>query len=290
MLLVMRLIVLALAAMAGCRLYLPEEVLPDSPDQPVFSDIRTPAFQPAFCTAGLPGSATCPINEISLDNLGAVGIPGARLSFVIQAVGSGIYLNNLRLVPGPMGAFIEHPLFVSIPSDPQAQPIADVFDRFFDVKMNLMAAASGTEMQISGGTAAFVDFPAGNKLAVFFKAASVFQPGMPPVGQTDCKVPAQFETSARGPLNTSCGTCHRGQNPGATAVLDMTGVDQPNAMNACNQVRLRVNFNDPNQSGIFLATMPGNANHPFTFGGNTAAFNSFKSALTPWIDAEKTAP
>jgi hypothetical protein len=70
----------------------------------------------------------------------------------------------------------------------------------------------------------------------------------------------------------------------------MTGVDQANAMNACNQVKQRVNLQDINQSGIFLATTPGNPTHDFTFGGNATTFNNFKTALNPWIIAERDAP
>jgi hypothetical protein len=210
----------------------------------------------------------------------------------MQAVGSGIYLNNLKLIPGPMGAFIEHPLFVSIPTDPKAKAIADTFDRFYNVKMNLMMTASATDEQLGGGTAAFVNFPPGDKIAIFFKSAQVFKPDGPGggMGATGCKVPTQFETAVRGQLNTNCRSCHGGANAGATSALNMTGVDQPNAMEACNQVRLRVNLDDPNQSGLFLAVTPGNANHPFTFGGNATTFNAFKNAVLPWITAEKAAP
>ncbi|HWU88781.1 MAG TPA: hypothetical protein VN253_16055 [Kofleriaceae bacterium] len=270
-----------------------KEAAADVPGGPNSNDIRTQDFLPARCTQGLPGTADCPINELPLDDLGnGVSIPGAKITFVMQAVGSGIYLNNLKLIPGAMGAYIEHPLFVSVPTDPKAKPVADTFDRFFNVKMNLMTGAGAPEQQLGGGTAAFVNFPPGDKIAIFFKAAKVFQADGPGggTGPTGCKVPTQFETAARAQLNTNCGNCHRGQNGGATSALDMTGVDQPNAMNACNQVRLRVNLDDINQSGIFLATTPGNANHPFTFGGNATTFNAFKAALTPWINAEKTAP
>jgi len=154
-----------------------------------------------------------------------------------------------------------------------------------------MAAASDTDKQIDGGTAAFVNFPPGDKIAIFFKVAKIFQPSGPVgPGPTGCKVPATFETAARAQLNANCGSCHRGQNGGATSALDMTGVDQPNALNACNQVRLRVILTDINNSGIFLATTPGNQNHPFTFLNNAATFNAFKAALNPWIVAEQTAP
>ncbi len=256
-------------------------------------DLRTQDFLPARCTQGLPGSADCPINEIPLDDLGnGLGIPGAKISFVMQAVGSGIYLNNLKLIPGPEGANIEHPLFVSIPTDPKEKPLADTFDRFYNVKMNLMAAASDTDKQLGGGTAAFVNFPPGDKIAIFFKVAKIFQPAGPVnPGGGGCKVPTEFNITARQALNASCGTCHR--PPGqanAISAVDMTGVDVAPAMNACNQVRLRINFQDINQSGMFLATTPGNQNHPFTFGGSVANHNAFKAALNTWIVAEQTAP
>lgn len=256
--------------------------------------LRTQDYAISLCTGGLPGDPTCPINAIDLDDLGeGAGIAGAKVSFVAQGVGSGLYLNNLKLVPGAGGAFIEHPLFVSIPDDPQARPIADTFDRFFNVKMNLMMGATPEQQQIAGGTAAFVNFPPQNKIAIFFKSAKPFQPDGPTPTQGGCKVPNSFEQNARAALNTSCGGCHRGQNQNATSALDMTGIQAPNPNtpnNACNQVRLRVNFQNIDQSGIYLATTPGNANHPFTFGGNAANFNTFKNTLNPWIIAERDAP
>jgi hypothetical protein len=74
------------------------------------------------------------------------------------------------------------------------------------------------------------------------------------------------------------------------AALDLTGINVANATAACNQTRLRVNFTDINASGIFLATQPGNANHPFTFGGVAANHTAFKNTLNPWIIAERDAP
>lgn len=252
--------------------------------------LRTQDYTFSICTSGLPNNTagTCPINELPLDALGdGAGIPGAKITFVAQGVGTGLYLNNLKLVPGPMGAFIEHPLFVSIPADPEEEPIADTFDRFFNTKMNVM---TGTGDQIAGGTAAFVNFPPQNKIAVFFKSAKIYQPDGPgPGGGGGCKVPAQFE-AVRAQFNANCNSCHGGGQPNAVSALDMTGVNAANAVNACNQLRQRVNFTDINQSGIFLATTPGNANHPFTFGGNVTTFNNFKAAVNPWIIAERDAP
>lgn len=255
--------------------------------------LRTLDYTLSLCTGGLPPAPTCPINEIPLDDLGeGKGIPGAKITFVVQGVGTGIYLTNLKLIPGPMGAFVEHPLFVSIPTDPKDAPIADPIDRFFNEKKNLMATAAGPEQQIGGGAAAFVGFPAQNKIAIFFKDAKGFQPDGPGGGggATGCKVQTQFDAVARGPLQTNCGSCHAGANPNATSALDLTGVNAAPATNACNQSRLRVALTDPNNSGIFLAATPGNANHPFTFGNNQAAFTAFRNALTPWIIAERDAP
>lgn len=255
--------------------------------------LRTQDHTIALCTAGVPPATTCPVNTIDLDDLGnGQGIPGAKLSFVAQGVGTGLYLNQLKLVPGPMGAFIEHPLFVSVPADPKDKAIPDTFDRFFNTKMNLMMNAGVDQQQIAGGTAAFVNFPPNNKIAVFFKSGKPFQPDGPGPGmQTGCKVPAQFE-AVRNQFAGNCATagCHATAGSNAQSAVDMTGVGAANAMNACNQIRLRVNFTDINQSGIFVATTPGNNNHPFTFGGNQTTFTNFRTAVTNWIIAERDAP
>lgn len=254
--------------------------------------LRTSDFTFSVCTAGNPGDATCPINEISLESLGAgAGVPGAKISFVAQTVGSGLYLNRLKLIPGAMGAYMEHPLFVSVPADPMTKPIADTLDRFFNTKMNLMATATADQQQIQGGVAAFPNFPPQNKIAVYFKAVKPYQPeGGGGGGATGCKVQTQFDSVARNPINTNCGGCHRGGNANATSALDMTGVDQAGSAQACNQVRLRANLTDIPNSSIFVVTTPGYANHPFTFGGNATNFNNFKNAVTPWLIAERDAP
>lgn len=269
-----------------------KEAAADGPDGPGTLGLRTQDFTISICTGGLPGQPTCPINELSLEDLGeGAGVPGAKLTFVAQGVGTGLYLNNLKLVPGPMGAFIEHPLFVSIPTDPMLKAIPDTFDRFFNERKNLMTAATPEEQQIGGGTAAFVNFPPQNKIAVFFKAASIFQAEGPGPGpQGGCKVPAQFEATARGPLNTNCGSCHNnlaGQ-PSAVSAVDMQGINQPNAMNACNQVRQRLLLNDLPNSGLFLAPALNNNNHPFRF-ATQAQYDAFVNAVSQWGIAERDA-
>ncbi|HTL84509.1 MAG TPA: hypothetical protein VL856_04960 [Acidimicrobiia bacterium] len=260
--------------------------------------LETAAFLPLICTSGAPGTQDCPFNNVDLTD---VGIPEAKIQFTVQALGSGLYLSNLKLVPGSMGAYIEHPLFVSKPATGEPKP--DTIDRFFAVKMNLQQTATPAEQQIAGGTAAFVGFQATDMLSIYFKAAKVFQPDMggPPMMQTGCKKLTEFK-AVRALLSTSvggaaqvCTGCHQGTNGGATSALDMRGLNDPSdtvVQTTCNQILIRVNLTTPDQSGLFLAPDPAST-HPFRF--TAAQLATFKNGppatgLLGWIMAEKTAP
>jgi hypothetical protein len=75
--------------------------------------------------------------------------------------------------------------------------------------------------------------------------------------------------------------------------MDITGVaamDDATLQNVCNQARTRLNFQDTNASGFYIAPNPAmGTNHPFKF-ANQAAFDTFKAAVDVWVQAEKTAP
>jgi hypothetical protein len=254
--------------------------------------LETPEFSPLICTAGQPGEPTCPVNTVALD---AMGIAGARIDFVAQSLSSGLYVRNLKLVPGAGGAFIEHPLFVSWPLD--ADPVPDSIDRFFNVKMNLSPTATAEEQQIAGGTAAFIGFSPADSLTIHFKTVDVYQTdtggGGGGGGAVGCKELASFKANAQQPINNACASCHAGANPNATSAMNITGIgaaDDTMIQRACNQVRTRVNFQTIDQSGIYVATVPGNTNHPFTFNGDINAHNAFKGAVNVWVNAEKVAP
>ena len=112
------------------------------------------------------------------------------------------------------------------------------------------------------------------------------------LGVAGCKKLDLFKAGAQGPLNTSCRSCHGGGNASATSAMNITGVDgtdEPTLQKACNEVRDRVNFQTIEQSGIVMASAPGNINHPFKF-GTAAAHDAFKTALDPWIVGERDAP
>jgi hypothetical protein len=259
--------------------------------------IETAQFIPQICTGGLPDNVdgTCPFNVVPLDTIGAAG---ASISFVVQALGSGLYVTNLKLIPGTDGAFIEHPLFVSYPAD-GSEPKADTIDRFFAVKMNLMVGAAVPEQIIGGGTAAFVGFLPSDKLSIHFKSVSAFVPEEMPPAVAGCKDLPSFKTNAQTRftqvqtgLGQSCQSCHNGSNANATSAVDMTlinNADDAMLLIACNEIRTRVNFQTIAQSGIFLAPAPGNMNHPVRFAAQANA-DAFAAGINPWILAEQAAP
>lgn len=256
--------------------------------------LETSQFLVQVCTSGLPDAPgapnpNCLVNKVPLTDIGATG---AEIHFVVQSLGSGLYMTNLRLVPGADGAFIEHPLFVSYPAD-GSEPKFDTIDRFFNVKLNLQMTATPEEQQIGGGTAAFVGFLASDKLAIHFKGASVFKPdeGGPGPASGCLKLP-EFKANAAGPLQASCAqNCHAGGQPNARSAVNMTNLQSANddeVLAACNQIRTRINFQDLNNSGLYLAPAPGNMNHPFAF-PTQANHDAFKNAVQVWATAEQTA-
>ena len=257
--------------------------------------LQTAEFTPILCTGGGAGTATCPYNHVDLT---PTGLAGATIDFIAQPLGSGLYVNQLSLTAAASGAYIEHPLFVSWPGG-GADPVPDDIDRFFDVKLDVMPAITDS---IGGGTAAFVGFLATDPISIHFKVVTPYVPttGGPGDGTTTggCKVLPQFKTSAQGPLNTNCATCHTTAgattNASAIAAMDLDGVaaaDDASILLACNQVRSRINFQTTDQSGFYIAPNPADqTNHPFKFGNVQANFDAFKLSIDAWVQAEKTSP
>lgn len=251
-------------------------------------------IMPQLCPAGTP-LPSCPVNTIDLTSL---GLSGATITFTAIQFPSQLYINQLKLVGGTSGVFIEHPLFVSRPppppmGEPAKEPIADPIDRYFNLKMNL---AMATEEVIDGGTASFVGFPAENTIEIHFKAITPYKmeegPGNGGTGTAGgCKALPAFKTNAAGILQTNCGSCHNGNNPNAKGALDMTGInaaDDATIMLACNQVKTRINLTTPAQSGLYLAPAPGNTNHPIQL--PAATHTNLMNMVGTWVTAEQAAP
>jgi mono/diheme cytochrome c family protein len=255
--------------------------------------LETAPFIPQICTSGAPGTIACPYNDVFLDDLGA---PAAKIRFTVQALGSGLYLSNLSLVPGPMGVYIEHPLFVSKPATGDAKP--DTIDRFFNVKMNLDMAATPAQQQIAGGTAAFVGFASSDPISIYFKAVKVFQPDMGGMmtQNNGCKTVPQFMairtqfSAPQGGAAQACTACHAGANAGATGAMTLTNIGTADPVMlklVCDQVLIRANKDDFELSGIYLAPAPAST-HPFRF--TQVQLDGFKAQVNMWLMAEKTAP
>jgi hypothetical protein len=265
------------------------------PDHPQ-AQLATMPVQVQLCPTGQLDTTTCPINHIPLSAVPDAGtaVPGAEITFIAQALSSGLYLNNLSVVGGTAGAYIEHMLFVSLPASP-AQPFPDQIDRYFATKLNV---GVGVTSAIDGGTEDFIGFASTDMLQVNFKVLSPYKPETSVSAPTGCKVLATFKTAAVPQLGPApggtCSTCHGGQNTTATAAMDLTNLASTNdtmLLNTCNQVRSRINFQTTDQSGFYLAPNPAAAsNHPFNFNKDQNAFNAFKTAMDVWVKAEQTAP
>jgi mono/diheme cytochrome c family protein len=248
-------------------------------------ELETAVFDTKVCRGQL-GDAACLLNTVALDAFA----PGATLTFTMQNLSDGIYINNMSLNAGPTGVFIEHPLFVAVNAD--GRQIPDNQDRYALTKMNLQ---TGSE-QLEGGTAGFTSFPANPKLKILFKAAKAFQPdgggdggGGGPVVIAGCKKVDSFFTNTAPQLQASCVGCHSGGN--AKSAVDMTNMGATDATirkSQCDQILTRVNKLDIDNSGLFLAPRPGNANHPFQF-NNPGDHTAFKNPIKIWINEEKTA-
>ncbi|HVK77663.1 MAG TPA: hypothetical protein VM734_30370 [Kofleriaceae bacterium] len=237
--------------------------------------IETPIIDPV---AGL--------NTIPLD---VIGLTGASVQFQAEKLSLGLYLSEIKVVAGTGGARVVHPLFVTWTDD---VPRPDPVDSFEQLDLGV---AAGQSAAVGGGLLMLVDVAPTARLSVHFRVAEPYagMGGGGGGGQVGgCKAVPQFTTSARGPLATSCANCHAGGNAGATNATDMRQLNDMSATGqagACGQILSRVNLANINTSGLFVAVDPAaGANHPFRF-PNANAFNTFRTSVSTWIQAEVAA-
>ncbi|HEY0481049.1 MAG TPA: hypothetical protein VGD37_26220 [Kofleriaceae bacterium] len=267
------------------------------PDHPVpLLATKKYAVQLCQATAADP-TAPCPVNHVPLSDITDVGttIPGAEITFLANGLSSGLYLHDLNVTGGTAGVYMEHLLFVSLPAS--MPPFPDQIDRYFATKLNVKP---GETVALNGGTEQFGGFAAGDMIEVHFRVLSPFKPDTGGGGTTNngCKALALFKTNVvpqlqlAGTGNVNCASCHGGADVAAKQSMDITGFNsatEATQLNACNQVRSRINLTNTNQSGFYLAPDPGSAtNHPVKFAA--ANFTSFKTMMDAWVQAEKTAP
>lgn len=127
--------------------------------RPAGMEIVTPQMMPMMCTA-----QPCPVNTIDLS---AVGSPGSSISFEVTPLGADLYFTALKVIAGPSGLHLVHPVFETWP--PAAtMPTLDPNDRFFSVSLDLAANATAN---LGTGTTTFLNFGA-NPISVKFDQLS----------------------------------------------------------------------------------------------------------------------
>ena len=231
-----------------------------------------------------------PVAGLNTIDLSAIGLTGSTVTFRMQPLSVGIYLNEITLNAGTGGAHVVHPLFVTY--DEHDTPSPDPVDRFSDVDLTVAATMNSP---IGGGTAVFVNVQPTTKLSLHFKVAQLANGGTTTGGGGTtgggCKAVAAFTQYAQPQLAANCASCHAGGNAGATSATDMTKINDLSAAGqaaACAQILSRVDVTTPANSGLFVTTDPSqNVTHPFKFNGNQGAHDAFVSTLTMWINLEK---
>jgi hypothetical protein len=239
------------------------------------TSVETTAFQPV-------------VGQNTVD-LSAIGLTGSTLTFRLEPLSVGIYLNEITVHAGTDGAHVVHPLFVTWDDAGTASP--DPVDRFSDIDLTV---AAGTDSPLGGGTAVFVDVSPQTKLSIHFKVAELATGGDTTGGGGitggGCKDVAGFTQYAQPLLAANCASCHAGNDASATAATDMTKINDltdTGQAAACGQILSRVDKGSVINSGVFVAPNPGqNTTHPFKFGGDVNQFNNFQSQLTLWINQE----
>lgn len=214
------------------------------------------------------------INTIALD---ALGLPGAKVTFVAEALSSFLYLKQIRVEGGTMGAHLVHPLFVSVPTA-GGEDTPDQLDRFHDAEVDIMPAQSGV---LGAGAAGFGGFPATDKVKMTFRTVEGYQGGgiEPPGG---CNVLASFVTNVKPLFMANCTGCHAGGS-GAGA-LDMGALGTDDAA-ACAQTLNQMEITNIPTSPVILAPMPGNGGHPYQYPTQNA-YNNFVAGVSAWATAE----
>lgn len=227
-------------------------------------------------------------NAVYLSPLGAE-FTGMAMTFTAYLIDDyAIELSDIQIHPtASAGVHVLHPLFVVSPVGKPADP--DPVDSFSNVEQTFEAGAAST---LGPGTLVLANWQPNAKLSLAFEEIDVVTEMMMPDGGTTttgggCKDVASFMANAQGPLKQNCTGCHAGGNGQAKGAVDMSKIDSDPAA-ACAQVKNRVDPQNPAQSQLFITTDPGgNAAHPYKFGGSNNNFNTFETAVTKWIQAEK---
>lgn len=245
-------------------------------------DMAKPTIPPAAPIMGFNAIYLTPLDK---------KLEGVAITFSANALTDNtLELKDLQVhTTTKVGVHMVHPLFVVYPKNKMADP--DPVDNFsgFDQTFD-----PNTSTELGAGTVLLTNWVPEAKLSIVFETVEPYDPGSGMGGgggggaQTGgCTDVAEFMASAQGRFQTSCFGCHGGANGQANAALDMSKLQSDPAA-ACGQILNRVNPANPAASQIFVTTDPGGtAAHPFKFGGQQGPFDTFKTSVSLWIQAEQ---
>jgi cytochrome c553 len=220
-------------------------------------------------------------NSIDVSKCGK-GVDGSKVTFDAQKNGNIITLTKLSFVaPASTAVRVRHPIFMIVPD--QGKPTKDPVDSLSTVDSKVAAGATAV---LGPGQMFLLNWVDSNKIAISFESLEVAPPidGGSEGGAGGCKSVATFQSSATPVLQgNTCLTCHQGQNPTATAALDLSKLttDPPTA---CGQALAKINKADkPNSVLIKRPTVAGDG-HPYAVpAGNVTAFSD---GILGWANNE----
>jgi hypothetical protein len=111
------------------------------------------------------------VTTVPLDSL---GYAGATISLTAMPInGSDTYVTGITITAGADGLYLQHPLFVSNPTD--MDPVPDPIDRFYSTTLDLMPAGSAP---LTSPATTYTGFNIGNPLSVRFDVLDKYRAGM----------------------------------------------------------------------------------------------------------------
>jgi hypothetical protein len=196
-------------------------------------------------------------------------------------IGSTLPLSKITVVTSSMGLHIAHPLWVMW--DGSMTPTPDPVDSFSNLDETV---PGGDTMPMGPGSLFLPNFATTMMINVVFntiEAKTVAGDGGLLLG---CKNVGSWTTNTKPGLMANCTSCHGGQNASATGAFPLQAAngDSVNCANSLGEI----DTTTPANSRIFSFPDPskGNNGHPFHF-ANATDFQTFQTAVTTWITAEK---
>lgn len=225
------------------------------------------------------------LNVVYLDQVDP-SLAGALIMFDAEEGAAGLTLDRIQVhTPNRTGITIDQPRIVVYPLGVEAST-AELNDDFSNVRLDVPAGAA---VQIGAGLVFLTEWSPGAKLAFYFKDIKPYE-APAPVGNP-CLALGVFEARAV-PQLAVCYQCHANQADEASTAMNLLRLADGSAVaDTCAELLAsKVSLEAPAESLIFRNTDPaGSAIHEFQFLNDPLAFETFRTEVTSWIEAERIA-